>query len=210
MLDNQQTASHFEAISDGAAVTLSSPDSDVSLDVPRNAVNGTVVARVYGNSQRFRHLIPAQECLLSPIVIFEPKSSTAASAFKNNQHFTAEIPHTVVETNIHNKIKVRYGDVHKSGQLLKTAGKKDQNKSQDVSYEVHASHITVYSRFLTGFLVTVPGSACCSRQASIRIYGSLKNDQVGVKTFLCNYLYSTKDYQKVCLRIFATISFFKF
>ena len=69
--DIQQNASYMEATVSGNAATLSSPDSDVSLDLPYNAVYGKVVGRVFPDTRRFKHVIPENECLMSPLVMFE-------------------------------------------------------------------------------------------------------------------------------------------
>ena len=189
---------YLEAACDGAAVTLSSPDSDVTLHVPRNTVQGDVAAWVHTNPTVFKHLLPNRECLISPIVMFGPKSGTDPVTCRAGQYFTIQIPHAVPNiVDLQSEIRVRYGDIHGPILLLRQAYQRGPFSDQEVSYQVNDSHITVYSRHLTGFVVTLSRDYCYSKESSIRVFGTLGDSGLCLKAYLCSPLYVIKDFQEV-------------
>ena len=188
----------MEAACDGAAVTLSPPDSDVTLHVPRNTVRGHIAAWVHTNPSAFKHLLFYGECLISPIVMFGPKSATDSVTCRTGQYFTIQIPHVVPNiVDLQPKIRVKYGDIHGASLLMRQAYQRDRGSDQAVSYQVNDSHITVYSRLLTGFVVTLSRDYCHSKESSIRVFGALRDTGLCLKAYLCSSLYAIKDFQEV-------------
>ena len=113
---------YVEASCNGTAVTLSSPDSDVTLHVPRNTVRGHVAAWVHTNPSAFKHLLFYGECLISPIVMFGTKSATDSVTCRVGQYFTIQIPHAVSNiVDLQAKIRLRYGDIHGPSLLMRQA-----------------------------------------------------------------------------------------
>ena len=188
----------MEAACNGAAVTQSSPDSDVTLHVPSNTVQGNVAAWVHTNPTVFKHLLFYGECLISPIVMFGTKSATDPVTCRTGQYFTIQIPHVVPNTvDLQMNIRVRYGDIHGPSLLMRQAYERVRSSDQEVSYQVNDSHTTVYSRLLTGFVVTFLRDYCHSKESSIRVFGSFGDTGLRLKAYLCSSLYAIKDFQEV-------------
>ena len=170
----------------------------MTLHVPRNTILGDVAAWVHTNPTIFKHLLPNRECLISPIVMFGPKSITDPVTCRAGQYFTIQIPHAVPKIDgLESKIRVRYGDIHGPSLLMKQAYQRGQLSDQEVSYQVNDSHITVYSRLLTGFVVTLSRDDCYSEESSIRVFGALGDSCLCLKAYLCSPLYAIKDFQEV-------------
>ena len=189
---------YLEATCHGGAVTLSSPDSDVTLHVPMNTIQGGVAAWVHTNPTTFKHLLPNRECLVSPIVMFGPKSPTDPITCSAGQYFTIQIPHVIPNVvDLQSRIRVRYGDIHGPSLLMRQAYQRGQASNQGVSYQVNDTHITVYSRHLTGFVVTLARDYCFSKESSIRVFGALGDTGLCLKAYMCSSLYAIKDFQEV-------------
>ena len=197
--DSLFSGSHVrvESISNDAGLTLTPTNSDVSLIASKGATEGAIVGEVYPNMWLFRNLIPKLECLISPFVKFAPKFPDIPIYCRESQYLTIRIPHALANTlEIKSKVRVRYGDIFGPSLLMKQAKPKN-GKTQEVSYEVDDNNVTVYSRYLTGFVVTLSCFDCYRKDGSILVYGSMDNGCVSLKAFLCSSLCRIKDFRKV-------------
>ena len=130
--------------------------------------------------------------------MFGTKSATDPVTCRTGQYFTIQIPHTVTNiVDLQAKIMVRYGDIHGPSLLMRQAYQRGPTSDQEVSYQVNDSHITVYSRLLTGFVVTFSRDYCHSEESSIRVFGALGDTGLRLKAYLCSSLYAIKDFQEV-------------
>ena len=159
------SGSHVRAesiFSDGGLI-LSPSNSDVSLTAPRGATDG-VIGEIYPSMWLFRNLIPKFECLISPFVKITPKSSDSQIYCRESQYLTIRIPHAVPNAlEVKSKFRVRYGDIFGPSLLMKQAKPNGKIQNQEVSYEVDDNYITVCSRYLTGFMVTLSCFDCYSK-----------------------------------------------
>ena len=108
------------------------------------------------------------------------------------------IPHSVPNAlEVKSKVRVRYGDIFGPSLLMKQAKPNGKIQNREVSYEVDDNHVTVYSRYLTGFMITLSCFDCYSKDGSILVYGSMNDGCVSLKAFLCSSLCCIKDFRKV-------------
>ena len=187
-----------ESILNDAGLILSPSNSDVSLIATKGATDGVIIGEIYPSVWLFRNLIPKFECLISPFVKFTSKSSDTQAYCREGQYLTIRIPHALPNAlEVKSKVRVRYGDIFGPSLLMKQAKPDGKIQNQEVSYEVDDNYITVYSRCLTGFMVTLSCFNCNSKDGSILVYGSMNGDCVLLKAFLCSSLCRIKDFRKV-------------
>ena len=64
------------------------------LHVPEEAIQEVVVGRVYTTMLKFRHLIPQNECLVTPLVEYLPKSLGDYPSYRKDK-FIVRLPHSI-------------------------------------------------------------------------------------------------------------------
>ena len=105
------------ATSNSEACTVASPDSDVSLDVPEEAVQEVVIGRIHTNISTFRHLTPEDQCPISPIVEFYP-IAVGDTTITGHKGYKIRIPHSLTDVKkLKKQVRVWYGDIHKKETL---------------------------------------------------------------------------------------------
>ena len=187
-----------ESILNDAGLILSPSNSDVSLIATKGATDGVIIGEIYPSVWLFRNLIPKFECLISPFVKFSSKFPDTKMYCRESQYLTMWIPHAVPNgLEVKSKVRIRYGDIFGPRLLMKQAKPDGKIQNQEVSYEVDDNYITVYSRCLTGFMVTLSYFNCYSKDRSILVYGSMNDHCVSLKAFLCSSLCRIKDFRKV-------------
>ena len=164
--------------------------------MPEEAVPEVVVGRVHSIS-KFQHLIPDDECPISPIVEFKSKSLGDNDPVQCDKPFILTLPHCVPNIDqMVPQIRVRYGNIH--SETLNLPAQKADEVHHEVCYKISSKFITIQTTQLTGFLVTVQDSKCSSRSSTLQVYGSFENSRVKLQPILCSPLWSIQDYQQVC------------
>ena len=190
------------ATSNSEACTVASPDSDVFLDVPEEAVQEMVVGRVYTNIAKFRHLIPEDECPISPIVEFCP-IAIGDTTIADHKGYRIHIPHSFTDVEkVKKQVRVWYGDIHNKKGKLKLITQRDVQLGK-MSFEINDKFLTIHTDHLTGFMATLHGSVCYERHLCLKFCGSLSEItgseacRVKLKSVLCSSLHNIKDFEKV-------------
>ena len=194
----------------GQSCLVQAEGSEVSLQVPEG-VNGTIIGKTHTDNAKFVHLIDDNECLVSPVSEFnlEGKSN------QDGNNFKVKIPHIIKDVEKAKKhIKVKHRNIH--SQATATVGFKRKKKQSgqmvmkkrkdslegDAWYDVDNKFVTIETRELGMFIVTVEGLNCCSDSATCFVFGSLKYfpDKKSLAT-LKAYFWSIhgriKDYEMV-------------
>ena len=200
------------AAPNGATCTITSPNSEVTLQVPEEAIQEIVIGRVHTDVSKFRFCIPENEFPILHAVEYAQKFK---NSIHTNRKFKIHIPHNI--NNLGDKTcgtKVRYGNLHQTAEMLKLASQ-IQSKDEPVSYEITNREVTIYTPYLTGFLVTIPRAIYFSKYINLQFFGSLtrREDEKSiakVTALLHNPLkMHTEEGEKVLnIRLFTTVDIF--
>ena len=104
---------------------LQAPDSDVSLNIPRKA-SGVFFSHVHTDHTLFKNVIPDDECFVGSPVELEQLNNENSDGSKI---FKIKIPHCIRHSDMWKKIKVRYGNIHKSDKFDEVPQKAGGNQT---------------------------------------------------------------------------------
>ena len=219
IVDFLKNQGYIAAAPNGATGTITSPNSYVTLQVPEEAIQEVVIGRVYTDVSKFAFHISENECPIFPSVEYIQKFIKDENVVNANRKFQIHIPHKIGNlTDNKHHVKVRYGNLHQTEQMLKLAQMQtsdepvSQSKDEPVSYEITNQEVIIYTTYLTGFLVTISRAVCFSKGLELQFFGSLTRRDDGrciakVTVLLHNPL--QKQYEKVCkYALFTTLKIF--
>ena len=198
-------------VSQGKSQTLKPPDSGVSLTIPEG-IHAVLKGCVHTDHSRFVKAIPADECIISPMVEFHRHSLNDEDE-ERKLSYTIRIPHCIRQRSKWRHIKVRKGDIYKDEDFVEIKERSQAGKT-DTSYEIDEHFIIIHTTHFTDFTCTMCNGTFCSDLAMVFLFGSLCPLEditvVKVQPFLCSFLYVIEDYQKVNIIILYMFSFFIF
>ena len=187
-------------VSQGKSQTLKPPDSDVSLTIP-DGVYTILEGCVHTDHSRFVIAIPADECIISPMVEFHHHPLHDEEAENTTeQRYTIKIPHCIPHKSRWRYIKVRKGDISKKEEFIEIKRGRQAEKEK-TSYDIGEHFITIHTTHFTDFTCTICKDTFCSDLAMVFLFGSLRpledSTVVKVQPFLCSFLYVIEDYKQV-------------
>ena len=154
----------------GSAVTIQALHSDVILHVP-DGVYGIILGNIHTDHWRFRHLIPENDCIISPICEFHFHGSTIQPKPK----FRLLIPHILCNT----EKTARYIQVkfqQKQGGVLQQAKHLNSQypvASNDVIFELHSRNVEILTDHFSEFLITAKEIECCCHSALVLVFSRM-------------------------------------
>ena len=200
---------------EGESCLMQAEGSDVSLHVPES-IYGTITSKTFTDHSKFQKLISDNECLVSPICEFllDPDQRQIPA----DVMYTAKIPHSIPDVKkAENYIIVRQGEFHNNQvvnivpikrknteELIGTTKKAKHVMNSEPCYDIDENFVTVESRKLGVFIVTVEGLNCCSKSACCFLFGSLasysdRKSLVKLKIYLSGGHKGIKDYESVSI-----------
>ena len=189
---------YMATVTQGEAVTLQAPDSDVSLSVPKG-VKSVIVGRIHTNYTRFKNAIPNDECIIGPMVEFHSQELGAENI--GHSQYRIKIPHCVKKKEHLSAIRVRCGDIYKPDSFREIENKIKTDGSS-ACYEVDDKFITIHADHFSNFICTSCSKVCDALIVAF-LFGYLvpvpkgRRTAVKVKSYLCSSLYKIKDFQTV-------------
>ena len=190
---------YYATVTDGNAVTLSSPDSDVSLQVAEG-LKTFMAQHIYTNFKDIQFVIPRKECIISPVVRFHTTDQSQAEVV-DHYKFTATIPHCLDQGSDLSCIKVRCGSIQRK-RSLREVQKGCPDDVRIPYYTANEKYITLYTNHFCDVICTAEKHNCNSSLV-ILPFGRLNWDEdegetyAKIKVFLCNQLFSMLDYRSV-------------
>ena len=191
-------------VTNGKALTMKSPDSEITLEVP-DGLKSVIMQHIHTDFEAVNMYIPPHECIVSPAVRFIVQKGN----YQESQHFKvfkAKIPHCLPEAYDFSFLKVRLGNLSRKGSLKEVQRGKPQ--STDTSYyTADKKHITLYTNHFCDVVCTSSKKICDSALV-ILPFGYLYPDpgenktMAKVKVFLCSYLFNRQDVRMVSLSFF--------
>ena len=182
----------------GSAVTIQALHSDVILHVP-DGVYGIILGNIHTDHWRFRHLVPENDCIISPICEFHFHGSNTQPKPK----FTLLIPHIVVNierTSQYIKVKFQM----KQGEVLQKAKHFTLGApvtAGEVFYKTHNGYIEILTDHFTKFFVTAKEIECCCHSALVLVFSKMNCESdphiADVGVCFASLHYKTQDYLQV-------------
>ena len=188
----------------GSKMKIKDPLSDISLEVA-TGVKTLVMQSVNVDFHLLRKIIPAEECLVAPVVQFHMDDQTEQEVTEGCK-YKITIPHYLTRQHNLSCVRVRYGNFRRP--LMMIEAHKSNSEYQIVPcFEVNRKNITVYANHFCPLVCTSTQKVCTSKILAIPFgwIGTLGADvdtHMKVKTFLCNYLYSNNDLKSVSFSCF--------
>ena len=187
----------------GKGFVAKHPESNATLEVA-DEVKAVVMQNSDISFQLVRNAIPAEECLITPLVnfhtieLFEPEEKE-----ERNYRYKATIPHYLSRKHNFSRVKVRYGDINKPDSLTRLR-KGNPEKVIVPCYKIGRKTITIYCNHFCDIVCTSTEKVCTSKILALpfgRIGPDSSNLQTftKVKTYVCSFLYSDKKLQLVSL-----------
>lgn len=185
-------------VSHGESRMLQGDESDVSLAIPAGA-QGVYISRVHTDHSWFDNVIPKHECFIGPPV--EVEHLNAAKNHKDTHHYVLSIPHSVSDKYLWKHIRVRHGNLHKSGSFTIVSRKMVEDEA-DTWFEVDDKFIKIHTSHFSQFICTSCKESCSASVmafvlARLRHIREVMETSVEIKTYLCSSLYKIRDYRKV-------------
>ena len=182
----------------GSAVTIQALHSDVILHVP-DGVFGVILGNIHTDHWRFRHLVPGNECIISPICEFHSHGSTIQPKPK----FRLLIPHILrnIEKNgryIQVKFQMKQGEALQKAKHFTSVA---PSTPGDVVYKTNSGYIEILTDHFTKFIVTAEEIECCCHSAVIFVFSRMDQEVnptiADIRIRFANLLYEKQDYQQV-------------
>ena len=181
----------------GRSCTIRGPHSDTLLHIP-NGVYAALLGNIHTDSSKFLHHIPRNDCLVASICEYHLQPFIG-KILPEDAKYKIQVPHIV--RNVHQaqkSIRIRYGDIH-NGAVLPV------HKLEKKRYEIDEKYVNIETSHFSGYIVTAEGINCCSKSASVLLFGSLMNNlemgpSVTVKIYLSSIHSQIMDYQAVSLK----------
>ena len=156
----------------GSAVTIQALHSDVILHVP-DGVYGIILGNIHTDHWRFRHLVPENDCIISPICNFYWKDSDIKSATK----FKLQVCHIFQNIyTIADKIKVIRRENGESITAKYFTPKQDPSM---VYYNFNHRYIDILTPNFSKFFVTAEGLECCASSMTVVSFAKMRNSESG-------------------------------
>ena len=178
----------------GRSCTIQGTDSDTLLHIP-DGVYAALLGNIHTNPSKFRHHIPRNDCLVASICEYHIEPFIG-KMFPKDTNYKICVPHIVRNVQqTSQSIRVRYGDIH-SRTILPV------HKIQMNKFEIDERYVTIHTSHFSGYIVTAEGINCCSKSASVLLFGSLANNpemgpSVTVKIYLSSNHSQITDYEAV-------------
>ena len=196
-------------VSQGRSQTLKPQDSDVSLTIPRGVL-GVLKGCVHTDHSRFVRAIPANECIISPMVEFH-HCALREEDEEMKHHYVIKIPHCIPDKSMWKHIRVRRGNIYENQPFTEITNvscdesesedEEDETKNWEDCYEIDEKFITVHTSHFTDFTCTMCNASFCANLAMVFLFGSLRSSEerslVKIQPFLCSFLYVIEDYKSV-------------
>ena len=162
----------------GEARILQGDGSEVSLSIPPGS-QGVYMTRVHTDNTRFPHVVPSDECIISPLVEVEQTPNTTdfdASEPSNVPELmhTINIPHCLEDPDLWKYIIVRHGDVYKSRVFREIPTLAKSGKSY-AYYEVNNRFITIHTTNFCQFVCT-SCKRTCDAKIMLFVMGHLEHE----------------------------------
>ena len=190
---------YHATVTNGEALTLKSPDSEITLEVAEG-LNAVIMQHVHADFDTICMFIPPHECIVSPAVRFIVQNGNHEKS--EEFMFKAKIPHCLPEGYDFSQLKVRSGNLSKKASLKEIERGKPQSTDTPY-YTADEKYITLYTNHFCDIVCTSTNKACDS--LTILPFGYLyplkdeNETRAKVKVFLCSYLYSEQDVRMVCI-----------
>ena len=199
MMFYKNNKQYHSTVTNGEALTLKSPDSEITLEVSKG-LKAVIMQHIHTDFEAVCMSIPSHECLVSPAVRFIVHNGN----YQDSEHlsFKAKIPHCLPERYDFSLLKVRLGNVSKKGFLKEVQRGKPQSMDTPY-YTADTKYITLYTNHFCDMVCTSTKKTCDS--LAILPFGYLypltdeKQTRAKVNVFLCSYLYNDQDVRKVCI-----------
>ena len=189
---------YHAAVTNGRALKLRSPDSEITLEVSEG-LKAVIMQHIHTDFEAVNRCIPGQDCIVSPAVRFIIQNGNDEKS--EEFIFKANIPHCLPGGYDFSLLKVRFGNLGKKGSLKEVQrGKPDSTNIP--YYQVDGKYITVYTYHFCD-LVCTSTKKICDSMLVILPFGYLypESDEnktmAKVKVFLCNYLFNRQDVRMV-------------
>ena len=177
-------------VSHGEAGILKDSESDVSLHIPGCSA-GVYKKCVHTDHSRFKGDIPAEECMITPLVeIHHVEAQHAEKETRGN--FVIKLPHCIPEQKLWEQVKVRKWKSHESDMASQELVQKEAMGGDGDYFVMDNRFITV----ITQHFCLVAGTICdregCRSTLRIMLMGKLQSrpqrilSTVKVKSFLCS------------------------
>ena len=175
--------------------TLTVPDSDVSVHIPKGPEKPYLVY-VSTDLTKCLPIITTNECIVSPVVEVE---DLYASADKNQLH-TIKIPHCLKNRRDWQHVKVTKSNPVETD-MFETLVAKDKNDTKSEGYWVEEQFVKIHTRSFSKFNCSVHKTHCDEAlkvflAGSLRVWEELKTC-TDLRVFLCSPLYNLTEYRKV-------------
>ena len=181
----------------GSALTIQALYSDVILHVP-DGVYGIILGNIHTDHGRFRHLVPENDCIISPICEFHFHGSTIQPKPK----FRLLVPHilrNIEKTARYIQVKFQL----KQDGVLQQAKHSNSHPlaSNDVIYELHSHYVEILTDHFTKFLVTTEEIECCCHSALVLVFSRMNRESsptiADIRIRFASLLYEKQDYLHV-------------
>ena len=181
---------------------MKSTNSDVTLHVPEG-IYCIILGRIRTNLSRYLHLIPKNECIMSPICEYSVHPLLDSPAVPKNIQYRLQIPHVVRDVHeTGNQVIVRHGNIQNGHFRKCPTGVPEEG--HNTFYTIGPKYVDLYTSHFSATVVTEDGIACCCRSANAKVFGILRNKSgkeplVKLKVFLASLLYDIEDFNSVYL-----------
>ncbi len=195
---------YYGATSIREELTLTAPNSGVSLHVPKTTA--TILCHIHTSPSAFLDIIPDSECLIGPIPEFHSIVHGVNDSYLDTW-YTIRIRHCIQNKDKLKHIRVRHGDIYKTGQFsmvpCHTTDLKNIDASIDCYYHADTEYVTIHTRHFSQFICTTC-EKMCDGKAKTFLFGSHLPVEVpfmitNVRVYVCSPLYDIEDYRKVIM-----------
>ena len=187
----------------GGSTQVRATCSDISLRT-LEGIGSVVMQHIHSNFETIRRAVPRNECLVSPVVRLHIEELGHQRNLEQYKYMVT-IPHNLPPDCDVSTVKVRYGNIEQP-RLLKELGQNKPLGTAEPYFEVKSDVIEIHSNHFCDIISSCDGTICKSKVIAMQ-FGSICKEKdstevrtyVKIKTYLCNYLYSSETYKSVCV-----------
>ena len=174
---------------------MQKPKSEVIIEVPE-VENAYLLQRNQVGFSGVKKYIPEKESIIGPVVEVLLKDVNADTDLTAETEFKIRIPHCINSEEDKGTVIVRWGKGNEDTAL--------QKLSKGTDYNVEERHITISTKQLGLFIISVPNTIQSLGHMMVFPFGSLRKIDhttfVNVRVFLCSHLMAIEDFRKLSNR----------
>ena len=172
--------------------TLQGPNSSVKLHVPPD-VDAVVMGHAHTDVKPFLHVIPGNECLVSPVAEYHCTPKEGKDVW-----FRIQIPHCVRKKHLQ-YVTVRHGDIHSNVAFSEVPMEK--TPQTDCYFELDEDKITIYTTHFSQFICTQCENMCYGDGKAFTFGGlsplAFTPLTAALRLYMCSPLFKIDDYRMV-------------